>query len=187
MQRNFPYGKAIPHDMVQAQHTYLRANYTHKKLRKGTWAPIISSMHTRRRPDSRACTVHACTETSPSSVLVQSCHRCRQRDGWRGRGRIDSRAGKETEKRSRQVSRQGKREITRRPEADVAGGAASSAVPSSHRRKLWSTVHSCVPPGPAGGPGDLSRPASRAWRGTSSLQPAAAKAAAWADHQWGCL
>lgn len=75
--------------------------------------------------------------------------------------------------------------FTRRPEADVAGGAASSAPPprAPSARPLAALAlehpaHSCVPPEPAGGPGDLSCPAfptaNMPWRpsGLETNEPA---------------
>ena len=78
---------------------------------------------------------------------------CEEEKLERGRRRLDSCAAKGTGKGSRQISRQGGREIARRGlasrAADVAGGAASSAVPtpaSGARSGLWS-----IPPGSGDG------------------------------------
>jgi hypothetical protein len=99
----------------------------------------------------------------------------------RGRRRIDSCAAKGTGKGSRQISRQGKREITRRGlasrAADVAGGAASSAVPAGA-----SGARSCVPPGAGRGtcPAGAGRRPSPA--AVIAVRPTA-RQQRWQDHQ----
>jgi hypothetical protein len=129
---------------------YLCPIYPAKKLirKKGTWAPIICSMHTSQaRP---------CTETSPilrpRAVVAgnrqgQGGHRfaCPNRRNWK-RG-------------ARQVSRQEKREVIYPsavgPEADVAGGGRferRSRGASGARYGVWSTVH-FVRPTPTPGRG----------------------------------
>lgn len=97
-------------------------------------------------------------------------HACtRRRQIVRGRAGIDSRARiEETGKRgARQVSRQEKREVIPvGPEADVAGGAASSAVPGAPAAlatEFGAPCISCVPLPHRGRPGNLPCP-DPAWR-----------------------
>lgn len=117
--------------------------------------------HTRRRGVADPSVHGDMAVLRPRAIVVG------QRHG--SRGRIDSRAGKEREtgkKRSRQVSRQGKREITRRPRLTSPAGPlrapfprpAPAALAFEHRASA-----PCVPPAGRGTCPVL--PAPRAWRG----------------------